>query len=74
VPRCRVWLTLKSQALQLEWRSLDSETVGFRADDTTEVAALKAMTTFCGYHPLVMMMHPLDSSPPRRGMTPCGAT
>jgi hypothetical protein len=45
------------------WRSLDFETVGFRADDTTEAAALEALTTFCGYHPLEMMMHPLGLFP-----------
>jgi hypothetical protein len=39
------------------------ETVGFRANDTTEVAVLKALTTFCGYHPLEMMMHPLGLFP-----------
>jgi hypothetical protein len=51
VPCCRVWLTLESHPLQPGWRSLDSKTVGFRADDTTEAAVLKALTTLCGYHP-----------------------
>jgi hypothetical protein len=74
VPRCRVWLTLESHLLQPGWRSPDSKTVGFRADDTTEAAALKALTTFCGYHPLEKMMHPLGLFPAKRGMTPCGAT
>jgi hypothetical protein len=63
VPRYRVWLTLESHPLQPGWRSLDSETVRFRADDTTEVVVLKALTTFCGYHPLEMMMHPLGLFP-----------
>jgi hypothetical protein len=63
VPRCRVWLTLEPHPLQPRWHSLDSETVGFRADDTIEVAALKALTTFYGYHPLEMMMHPLGLFP-----------
>ena len=74
VPRCRVWLTLEAHPLQPGWRSLDSETVGFRTDDTTEVAAMKTLMTFYGYHPLEIVMHPLESSPLRRGMTPCGAT
>jgi hypothetical protein len=39
VPRCRVWLTLESHPLQPRWRSLDSESVGFRVDDTTEATA-----------------------------------
>jgi hypothetical protein len=58
VPRCRVWLTLEAHSLQPGWCSLDSKTAGFRMDDTTEVAALKTLTTFCGYHPLEMVMHP----------------
>jgi hypothetical protein len=59
VPRCRVWLTLEAHPLQPGWHSLDSETIGFRANDTTEAAAMKTLTTFCGYHPLQMVMHPL---------------
>jgi uncharacterized coiled-coil protein SlyX len=63
VPRCRVWLTLEAHPLQPGWRSLDSETIGFRTDDTTEAAAMKTLTTFCGYHPLEMVMHPLGLFP-----------
>jgi hypothetical protein len=63
VPRCRVWLTLEAHPLQPGWRSLDSKTIGFRMDDTTEVAAMKTLTTFCGYHPLEMVMHPLGLFP-----------
>jgi hypothetical protein len=63
VARCRVWLTLESHPLQSSWRSLDPETVGFKADDTTGATVLKALTTFCGYHPLEMMMHPLGLFP-----------
>jgi hypothetical protein len=63
VPHCRVWLTLEAHPLQPGWRSLDSETIGFRADDTTEAIAMKTLTTFCGYHPLEMVMHPLGLFP-----------
>jgi hypothetical protein len=63
VPRCRVWLTLEAHPLQPGWHSLDSETIGFRADDTTEAAAMKTLTTFDGYHPLEMVMHPLGLFP-----------
>jgi hypothetical protein len=49
--------------LQPGWRSLDSETIGFRSDDTIEAAAMKTLTTFCGYHPLEMVMHPLGLFP-----------
>jgi hypothetical protein len=47
----QVWPTLESHPLQPGWRSFDYVTVGFREDDTTEATALKALTTFCGYHP-----------------------
>jgi hypothetical protein len=63
VPCCRVWLTLEAHPLQPGWRSLDSETIGFRTDDTIEAAAMKTLTTFCGYHPLEMVMHPLGLFP-----------
>jgi hypothetical protein len=63
VPRCRVWLTLEAHPLQPGWRSLDSETIGFRTDDTTEAAAMKTLTTFYGYHPLEMVIHPLGLFP-----------
>jgi hypothetical protein len=63
VPRCQVWLTLEAHPLRLVWHSLDSETIGFRSDDTTEAAAMKTLTTFCGYHPLEMVMHPLGLFP-----------
>jgi hypothetical protein len=66
VPRCRVWLTLEAHPLQPGWHSLDSETVGFRTDDTTEVAAMKTLTTFCGYHPMEMVMHPLGLFPAKK--------
>jgi hypothetical protein len=69
VPRCKVWLTLESHPLQPGWRSLVFVTVGFRADDTTEAASLKALMTFYGYHPLEMMMHLLGLFPLRRGIT-----
>jgi uncharacterized coiled-coil protein SlyX len=34
-----------------------------RMDDTTEAEAMKTLTTFCGYHPLEMVMHPLGLFP-----------
>jgi hypothetical protein len=57
VPYCRVWLTLEAHPLQSGSRSLDFEAIGFRVDDTTEAAAMKTLTTLCGYHPLEMVMH-----------------
>jgi hypothetical protein len=45
VPRCRVRLTLEAHPLQQGWRSLNSETIGFRTDDATEVVAMKTLTT-----------------------------
>jgi hypothetical protein len=32
-------------------------------DDTIEAKAMKTLTTFCGYHPLEMVMHPLGLFP-----------
>jgi hypothetical protein len=49
--------------MQPGWRSLDSETIGFRSDNTTEAAAMKPLTTFYSYHPLEMVMHPLGLFP-----------
>jgi hypothetical protein len=37
--------------------------IGFRMDDTTKAAAMKTLTTFCSYHPLEMVMHPLGLFP-----------
>jgi hypothetical protein len=56
-------LTLEAHPLQPGWRSLDSKTIGLRTDDTIEAAAMKTLTTFCGYHPLEMVMHPLGLFP-----------
>jgi hypothetical protein len=66
VPRCRVWLTLEAHPLQPGWRSLDSETIGFKTDDTTEAIALKTLMTFYGYHPLEMVIHPLGLFPAKK--------
>jgi hypothetical protein len=59
MPRCQVWLTLEAHPLQQGWHSLDSETIGFKTDDITDATAMKTLTTFYGYHPLEMVMHPL---------------
>ena len=34
-----------------------------RTDDTVEATTMKTLTTFCGYHPLEMVMHPLGLFP-----------
>jgi hypothetical protein len=72
VPHCRVWLTLESHPLQPGWRSLDSESVEFRADDTTEATALKALITFYGYQSLEMMIHPMGLFPAEKRDDPMG--
>jgi hypothetical protein len=51
-------MTLEPHPLQPGWRSLDSESFGFRADDTIEATTLHVLTTFCGFHPLEMSTHP----------------
>ena len=60
VPRCRVRMTLEPHPLQPGWRSLDSESFGFRVDDTIESTTMHVLTTFCGFHPLDMSTHPID--------------
>jgi hypothetical protein len=63
VPHCRVRMTLQPHPLQSGWRSLDSESFGFRAEDTIESTALHVLTTFCGFHPLELSTHPIGLFP-----------
>jgi hypothetical protein len=44
--------------------------IGFRTDDTTKAAAMKNLTTFCGYHPLEMVMQPLGLFPAEKKNEP----
>jgi hypothetical protein len=63
VPRCRVRMTLEPHPLQPGWRSLDSESLGYRAEETMEAIALHGLTTFCGFHPLELSTHPIGLFP-----------
>jgi hypothetical protein len=63
VPRCRVRMTLEPHPLQPGWRSLDSESFGYRAEDIIEAIALHGLTTFCGFHPLELSTHPIGLFP-----------
>jgi hypothetical protein len=63
VPRCRVRMTLEPHALQSGWRSLDSESYGFRAEDTIESIALHGLTIFCGFHPFELSTRPISLFP-----------
>jgi uncharacterized coiled-coil protein SlyX len=63
VPRCRVRMTLEPHPLQPGWRSLDSESFGYQAEDTIEAIALHGLTTFCGFHPLELSTHPIGLFP-----------
>jgi hypothetical protein len=63
VPHCRVRMTLEPHPLQPGWRSLDSESFGFRADDTIEPTTMHVLTTFYGFHPLEMSTHPIGLFP-----------
>jgi hypothetical protein len=56
-------MTLEPHPLQLGWRSLDSESFGYRAEDTMEAIALHGLTTFCGFHPLELSTHPIGLFP-----------
>jgi uncharacterized coiled-coil protein SlyX len=63
VPRCRVRMTLEPHPLQPGWRSLDSESFRYRAEDTIEAIALHGLTTFYGFHPLELSTHPIGLFP-----------
>jgi hypothetical protein len=54
---------LEPHPLQPGWRSLDSESFGYRAEDTIEAIALHGLTTFCGFHPLELATHPIGLFP-----------
>jgi hypothetical protein len=56
-------MTLEPHPLQLGWRSLDSESFGYRAEDTIEAIALHGLTTFYGFHPLELSTHPIGLFP-----------
>jgi hypothetical protein len=45
---------------------LDSESFGYRAEDTIEAIALHGLTTFCGFHPLELATHPIGLFPAER--------
>jgi hypothetical protein len=54
---------LEPHPLQLGWRSLDSESFGYRAEDTIEAIALHGVTTLYGFHPLELSTHPIGLFP-----------
>jgi hypothetical protein len=56
-------MTLEPHPLQPGWRSLDSKSFGYRAEDTIEAIALHGLTTFCGFHPLELSTHPIGLFP-----------
>jgi hypothetical protein len=56
-------MTLEPHPLQPGWRLLDSESFGYRAEDTIEAIALHGLTTFCGFHPLELSTHPIGLFP-----------
>jgi hypothetical protein len=70
VPRCRVRMTLEPHTLQPGWCSLDSESFGFRAEDTIESTALHVLTTFCDFHPLELSTHPIGLFPAEKEDNP----
>jgi hypothetical protein len=63
VPRCRVRITLEPHPLQPGWRSLDSESFDFRAEDTIESTSLHVLTAFYGFEPLELSTHPIGLFP-----------
>jgi uncharacterized coiled-coil protein SlyX len=59
-------MTLEPHPLQPGWRSLDSKSFGYRAEDTIEAIALHGLTTFCRFHPLELSTHPIGLFPAER--------
>jgi hypothetical protein len=57
---------LEPHPLQPGWRSLDSESFGYRAKDTIEAIALHGLMTFCGFHPLELSTHPIGLFPAKK--------
>jgi signal recognition particle GTPase len=49
---------------------LDSESFGFRVEDTIESTALHVLTTFCGVHPLELSTHPIGLFPDKKEYDP----
>jgi hypothetical protein len=48
VPRCRVRMTLEPHSLQPGWRSLDSESFGYRAEDNEREMCPWAISKYFG--------------------------
>jgi hypothetical protein len=63
-------MTLEPHPLQPGWRSLDSESFGYRAEDTIEAIALHGLTTFYGFHPLELSTHPIGLFPAEKEDNP----
>jgi uncharacterized coiled-coil protein SlyX len=59
-------MTLEPHPLQPGWCLLDSESFGYRAEDTIEAIAPHGLTTFCGFHPLELSTHPIGLFPAER--------
>jgi uncharacterized coiled-coil protein SlyX len=63
-------MTLEPHPLQPGWRSLDSKSFGYRAEDTMEAIALHGLTTICGFHPLELSTHPIGLFPTEKEDNP----
>jgi outer membrane murein-binding lipoprotein Lpp len=61
---------LEPHPLQPGCRSMDSESFGFRVEDTIESMALHVLTTFCGFHPLELSTHPIGLFPAEKEEDP----
>jgi hypothetical protein len=67
-------MTLEPHPLQPGSLSLDSESFGYRAEDTTEAIGLHGLTTFYGFHPLELSTHLIGLFPAKKRTTQCGKT
>ncbi|RLN41176.1 uncharacterized protein C2845_PM01G44810 [Panicum miliaceum] len=63
VTQCRVNVTIFPHPLHPEWPALEIEAVGRRLADTWELAAMRALTTFCAQRPEVVTLAPIGLFP-----------
>ena len=58
VRRCSVTMNILQHPLNPGWPAIVTQVIGHRLIDSWEVAAIKALTTFCEQHPLEVVLTP----------------
>ena len=54
VPRCQVHFVVVAHPSHPEWQPLEFKETCYRAADTQETTALRALIAFCAHHPNVI--------------------